>query len=636
MDDRGNVRAPRTGAAAWLPALGAWREGAATRFRVWAPTHEHVEVLVERDGDSPSVHSLARLPDGSFTGVFDDVRTGDRYWYRLDRRGPFPDPASRCQPDGVHGPSLVVDPAAFPWSSQPWTGIGLRDLVIYELHVGTFTPEGTFAGVLERLPYLVDLGITAIELMPIADFAGSRNWGYDGVALFAPARCYGTPDDLRRLVDAAHCAGLAVLLDVVYNHFGPDGAYASLFSPYYFSDRHHSPWGAGINLDGPHADAVRAFFTENALHWLHEYRIDGLRLDATHAIVDESADHFLHELTRRIRASIADRHVLVIAEDSRNLATIITPPERGGWGLDAVWADDFHHQVRRLAAGDVDGYFQDFSGSTTDLATTLRQGWFYCGQYSAHKGAPRGSDPSALPLERFVICLQNHDQVGNRAFGERLHHQVDLAVYRALVTLLLTAPETPLLFMGQEWAATTPFLYFTDHEPELGKLVTEGRRREFQWFSAFTDPGLRERIPDPQAATTCDASRLRWPEIEHEPHASVRRLYRELLRLRRTDAVIQARDGGHYDAAPAGDAALVVSRTVGSGDTLLVAVQLRGAGTVNARDVAVAATGTDRTWVPLLTTEDPQFAPRPQPIAIEASGPIVRFARPGAVVLHTS
>ena len=592
-------------------------------------------MLVERPG-SPSIHPLSPLPDGSFTGVFDDVRPGDRYWYRLDRKGPFPDPASRCQPDGVHGPSLVVDPAAFPWSSQSWTGIGLRDLVIYELHVGTFTPEGTFAGVLERLPYLVDLGITAIELMPIADFAGSRNWGYDGVALFAPARCYGTPDDLRRLVDAAHCAGLAVLLDVVYNHFGPDGAYASVFSPYYFSERHHTPWGAGINLDGPHADAVRAFFTENALHWLHEYRVDGLRLDATHAIVDESADHFLHELTRRIRASIADRHVLVIAEDSRNLATIITPPERGGWGLDAVWADDFHHQVRRLAAGDVDGYFQDYSGSTTDLATTLRQGWFYCGQSSAYKGAPRGSDPSALPLERFVICLQNHDQVGNRAFGERLHHQVDLAVYRALVTLLLTAPETPLLFMGQEWAATTPFLYFTDHEPELGKLVTEGRRREFQRFSVFADSARRERIPDPQAATTCDASRLRWPEIEHEPHASVRRLYRELLRLRRTDAVIQARDGGQCDAAPASDAALVVSRTAGPGDTLLVVVQLRGAGTVNARDVAMAATATDRPWVPLLTTEDPPFAPRPQPIAIEASGPVVRFARPGAVVLHTS
>jgi maltooligosyltrehalose trehalohydrolase len=366
---------------AWTPSFGAWVGPDGTVFRVWSPDRGHVDVIVEHSGGS-SVRALARSPDGTFSAVLPDVRGGDRYRYRLDHDLVLPDPASRFQPEGVHGPSQVVDPRSFRWTDTRWTGLDPDDLVFYELHVGTFSPEGTFAGVTARLPALAALGITAIELMPVADFPGSRNWGYDGVALFAPARCYGTPDDLRHLVDTAHGFGLAVFLDVVYNHLGPDGAYLSAFSPYYFTEHHHTPWGAALNFDGDHSGMVREFFIENACHWVHEYHIDGLRLDATYAIADDGPRHFLAELTARVRESGPGRRVLVVAEDHRNFNWMLKPEGDGGWGVDAVWADAFHHQCRRLLAGDSEGYYRDYSGRTDDLATTIRQGWFYTGQFS--------------------------------------------------------------------------------------------------------------------------------------------------------------------------------------------------------------------------------------------------------------
>ena len=328
----------------WTPSLGAWRTPDGIRFRVWAPESRQVDVVLARPDEEHS-YSLDRDRDGAFSGVVSAAAPGDRYRYRLDGGPPLPDPASRWQPDGVHGPSQVVDPNAFAWTDVGWTGRELADIVFYELHVGTFSPEGTFAGVAARLGAIAELGVSAIELMPVADFPGSRNWGYDGVALFAPARCYGTPDDLRHLVDAAHRLGLAVFLDVVYNHFGPDGAYAMAFSPHYVTDRHHTPWGAAINFDGDHSDMVRAFFIENACHWVHEYHIDGLRLDATHAIADDSPRHFLAELTARVHDSVRGRRVLLVAEDARNLNWIARPEADGGWGFDAVWADDFHHHA---------------------------------------------------------------------------------------------------------------------------------------------------------------------------------------------------------------------------------------------------------------------------------------------------
>jgi maltooligosyltrehalose trehalohydrolase len=619
---------------AWRPTLGALVDGAAVSFRVWAPTKTQVDLVLDPTGAAPRRERLQPAGDGTFAGTFATIRPGDLYMYLLDGEGPFPDPCSRYQPQGVHGPSAVVDPSEFEWSDGEWRGVPLERVVIYELHVGTFTPAGTFAALAEQLPYLAELGVTAIELMPVADFPGSRNWGYDGVSLFAPCRQYGTPDDLRRVVDAAHRTGLAVLLDVVYNHFGPDGAYSVVFSPFYRSPRHQSPWGAAINLDGDQSEFVRQFFIENALHWLHEYHVDGLRLDATHWLQDEATWHFVAELASRVRTSVIDRTVLLVSEDDRNLATIVSPPDQGGWGMDAVWADDFHHHVRRRAAGDRDGYYQDYSGSIADLAATLRQGWFYCGQQSEYAGAPRGTSPSGVPLRRMIFCLQNHDQVGNRPFGRRLHHQIDPSLYRALSALLLFAPETPLLFMGQEWAASSPFLFFTDHNPELGRLVTEGRRREFARFKAFADEATRARIPDPQAASTFEASRLDWEERVLDPHAGVLELYRTLLRLRRTEQALAA--GTRFVVVELADNGLSLARVDPAGSALLLVVWLDGSGAYQHDRHGPAIPG-DR-WTPVLSTEEPRFRSSGQPAAggpdISREPFSITFSGPAAVLLR--
>lgn len=612
------------------PSIGAWRTAGGTEFRVWAPATSVVELVV----DGPRMagpRCLDTLAGGMFGGVYDDVGTGARYRYLLDGRGPFPDPASRFQPDGVHGPSTVVDPDAFVWTDQQWAGPASGNHAIYELHVGTFTPAGTFAGVEERLPYLRDLGVTAVELMPVADFPGRRNWGYDGVALFAPARCYGEPDALRRLVDRAHQLGLAVLLDVVYNHVGPDGAYLNAFSPYYFSDRHTSPWGAGVNLDGEHSVHVREFFIENAMHWVREYHIDGLRLDATHAMRDDSPRHFLTELAERVRVSAGDRHVLLIAEDHRNLAKMVRPEGDGGWGLDGVWADDLHHQLRRCLAGDSDGYYGDFSGTTDDIALTMRQGWFFTGQYSEYLHEPRGTDPSPVSPHQCVVCLQNHDQVGNRALGERLHHQIDLAAFRAASALLLTAPETPLIFMGQEWGAGAPFLYFTDHNQELGALVRDGRRAEFGRFEAFANEAARDLIPDPQDEATFAASRLDWTELAREPHAATARLHAALLALRIHEAGMRREHGVRVEALDRDTIAIVRESAVSA---WLVVARLRGGGAVTADTLGKLLEPRTWKWRCHLTTEDPSYVPEPQPVVVDVSGPVpsIRFARPSAVV----
>lgn len=619
-------------AVGFRPRLGAYPNAGAVTFQVWAPMRQQVELVLRPGLPTSERRSLMRVDDGMFTGTFTDVSAGDVYAYVLDGEGPFPDPASRFQPQGVHGPSAIVDPRSFEWSDGTWRGLPLEQAVLYELHVGAFTEAGTFAAVTERLPYLADLGITVVELMPIADFPGSRNWGYDGVSLFAPSRTYGAPDDLRRLVDAAHRLGLAVLLDVVYNHFGPDGAYASLFSPLYLSTRHRSPWGAAVNLDCEGAEHVREFFIENALHWLHEYHFDGLRLDATHGLMDDSPHHFVAELAVRVRASLPHRRVLLIAEDERNLATIVRPPEDGGWGLDAVWADDFHHQVRRLAASDRDGYYEDFTGTVADLATTIRQGWFYRGQLSVHHGAPRGTDPSGIPLSRMVVCLQNHDQIGNRPFGRRLNHQIEPAPFRALSALLLFIPETPLLFMGQEWAASTRFLFFTDHHAELGRLVTGGRREEFSRFDAFADPVTRTRIPDPQAASTFENSRLKWDERVQPLHAGVLELYRALLRLRRTESALRQWDT--FDVAAIDGCSLAVIR----GRLLLVLCMT--AASVDLRKWP--SVDPNKTWEVQLTTEEPRFQTlldRGQAAAVTIGpehGLTFRFTRPAAVILRST
>jgi maltooligosyltrehalose trehalohydrolase len=662
------------GTATWRPTLGAIPSTDGTSFCVWAPAAQRVELIVEAPQGTRRDVPLRRDADGFFTALLSDVPPGTLYQYRLGGQGSFPDPVSRYQPEGVHGRSEVIDPAAFWWTDAAWTGITLEEAVIYELHVGTFTPAGTFAAAVERLPYLKELGVTAIELMPVAEFPGQRNWGYDGASLFAPSRTYGRPDDLRRLVDEAHGLGLAVLLDVVYNHLGPDGNYLGVYSPYYFTDRHHTPWGSALNFDGESSRHVRDFFVENALYWIHEYHLDGLRLDATHSILDDSPTHIVAELAERARSSVSSRQVLIIAEDHRNLNCMITPrnerPGRvagvrsampgdaladepsdapatvashppaaqQGWGLDGVWADCFHHQMRRLLAGDTEGYFADYRGTAEDLATTLRQGWHYTGQFSQHLQEPRGTDPTGIPPSRFVICLQNHDQVGNRALGERLHHQIDPAMWRAASALFLLVPHTPLLFMGQEWAASTPFLFFTDHHSELGQQVTAGRREEFAYFAAFSEPAARQQIPDPQSASTFLASKLLWDEQQHESHATVARLYRELLWLRRTEPALSWSDGSSFEVAAVGDDAVLLVRMKRGAPSIAVVAQLRSAAVVDLAAKAPLANGSLAKWQVVLTTEDPVFAidPDPPQVELDSAAPRIAFRRAGAVVLRSA
>jgi maltooligosyltrehalose trehalohydrolase len=506
---------------------------------------------------------------GFFSATLGGVGAGVRYKLRVDGEGPFPDPWSRSQPEGVHGPSEVVV-ADFEWTDAGWRGVA-EDLVIYEVHVGTATPEGTFEALIPRLKELRALGVNTLELMPLASFPGTRNWGYDGVDLFAPQATYGGPRGLRRLIDAAHAQGLAVLIDAVYNHFGPDGNYLRCYSPHYFTGRHHTPWGDAVNYDGEGSAVVRELVLSNVEMWIRDFHADGLRLDAAHAIVDDSSPHLLAQIAERARAAAPGRRVVIIAEDERNETRLVRPRAEGGYGLDGVWADDFHHQMRRAFAGDSEGYYRDYTGSMEDLARTLRQGWFYEGQRSENLGHHRGTPAQEAPTPAFVHCIQNHDQVGNRALGERLGADVSPAAYRAMSTLLLLAPYTPLLFMGQEWNASTPFLYFTDHNAELGRLVTEGRRKEFAGFKRFAGT----EVPDPQAQDTFTRSKLDWSEAGKPAHAGVRALYQELLRLRASEPALRERRRGQYDARAVGTQGLVLERR-GPGGTFLIFLCVKG------------------------------------------------------------
>jgi maltooligosyltrehalose trehalohydrolase len=599
------------------------------QFGVFAPPHCDLRLHL-LSGRASGAH----LPVSGAGGVFEffvpGARAGDRYAFTLDGSPHRPDPASRFQPEGVHGPSEIVDPGSYRWRNSDWGGCDPRDLVIYELHVGTFTSSGTFAGVRGQVGALRDLGITAIELMPIAEFAGARNWGYDGACPYAPSRNYGRPDDLRELIDAAHAAGIAVILDVVHNHLGPEGAYLTVFNPNFITDRHTTPWGGSVNLDGPGSDLVRSFIIDNVLHWFREYHLDGLRLDATHALIDTSPTHIVAELVDAVRSAI-ERPVMMHGEDHRNLATLVEPRELGGWGLDGVWADDFHHIVRRHLAGDAHAYFSDFEGTGRELAQTIQQGWLFTGQPSAYMKQRRGTDASEIPMRKFVVCLQNHDQVGNRAAGDRLHQTIDAAAWRAASTVLLTVPMTPVLFMGQEWAATTPFLYFTDLEPQLGRLVTEGRRQEFRHFPGFADRAMRDRIPDPQAPATFEASRLEWNERDRGAHQACLAMYTELLRLRRAHPALAGSDDAAGDASVVEDGALLIRREDSSGN-YWVLVHLAG-GACTARTGAFGNGPVPRV---IFSTEDARFATDPRPPAIDRQDDrlVVRFERPGALILN--
>ncbi len=460
---------------------------------------------------------------------------GTRYGFSIEGREARPDPRSPSQPDGVLGLSQVVEHSRHSWTDSSWRGLSLPGLVLYELHVGTFSPEGTFDGVIKRLPHLVDLGVNAIELMPVAEFSGNRGWGYDGVDFFAPHHAYGGAAGLKQLVDACHAAGLGVVLDVVYNHAGPVGNFLDEFGPY-FADRYRTTWGISFNFDGAGSDEVRRFVIDNALMWIREYHIDGLRLDAVHAIVDQSPQHILEQLASEVDALSAALHrsVLLIAETNANDPRLVRSRDAGGDGLDAAWADDWHHALHVALTGERSGYYEDFS-SPELLGKALRQAWVYDGMWSRHMDKTRGRKPTGVPAHAFVVAAQNHDQVGNRAAGERLAALVDEGRLKAAAALLLTTPFTPLLFQGEEWAASTPFLYFTDHaDPGLGNAVAEGRRREFAAF------GWTREVPDPQDLYTFERSKLDWDELDEPYHRDMLHWYRDLIALRqRLPAVAQ-------------------------------------------------------------------------------------------------
>ncbi|HEX6030032.1 MAG TPA: malto-oligosyltrehalose trehalohydrolase, partial [Tepidiformaceae bacterium] len=500
------------------------------------------------------------------------LAAGQRYAYRVDGNGPFPDPCSRSQPLGVHGPSELVDPAAFRWSDQDFVRPRPQDLVIYECHIGTLTPGGTFDAAVAEFARIRSLGVTALEVMPVASFPGRWNWGYDGAALFAPAAVYGGPDGFRTFVNAAHAAGLAVILDVVFNHFGPDGNYTGVYSGRYLTARHATPWGDAVNFDDAGSREVRRFVIENVLHWHYEYHVDGFRFDATHAIFDDSSTHILAE----VRDALTERHrgpipPLLIAETHENDVRYLRSRDVGGFGFDAVWADDFHHAARTLVRPEHEGYLRSYSGTPEELARTIEHGFLYEGQLDEAFGSARGTPARDRLWAQFVYCLQNHDQVGNRAFGDRMAVAIGRDRQLALTVLLLLLPQTPLLFQGQEWCTTTPFQYFTDHEPQLGAAVTDGRRREFAGFHAFRDESARLVIPDPQDPATFERSQLDSRSEQPGLAALSAAFHRELLRLRAEDPVLRAaREGRTPLSASVENGAIVVDVDLPQGRRLIV------------------------------------------------------------------
>ena len=503
-----------------------------TRFRLWAPGADAIALSLEGHGDYP----MNSTGGGWFECSHPSAQAGSRYRFRLADGMQVPDPASRFNPDDVHGASEIINPATYDWNDGLWRGRPWEEAVIYELHVGSFTQTGNFAGVIERLDYLAELGVTVIEIMPVADFPGRYNWGYDGALPFAPDSNYGRPDDFKQLIEAAHQRGLMVVLDVVYNHFGPEGNYLHAYAPDFFNPRHTTPWGAAINFDGDNCRTVRDYFIHNALYWLNEFHLDGLRLDAIHAICDDSSPDIVEEIASAIRQGPGrERHVHLILENDRNQSHYLQRNSaQQPIQATAQWNDDIHHVLHVLANGERDGYYADYATHPAHvLSRCLSEGFAYQGEASPFRHGELRGEPSAdLPPTAFVNFLQNHDQVGNRAFGERLCHLANPEVIEAVTAVLLLAPTTPFLFMGEEFAAAQPFLFFCDFGPELANAVTEGRRREFAGFARFADPAVRESIPDPNAVATFAASVLDWNALKRDPHRNVLALHRRLLALR--------------------------------------------------------------------------------------------------------
>lgn len=594
-----------------LPVGAEVLPGGLVHFRVWAPRRQRVAVIVGEDATDDSGGcsvevDLERGDGGYFSGFVPGAEPGTRYRYQVDGDGTFPDPASRFQPWGPHGPSQVIDPSSFTWTDTHWQGLRLKGQVLYEMHIGTFTAEGTWRAAAQEFAELKTLGITCLEVMPVAEFPGNFGWGYDGVGLFAPYHRYGTPDDFRWFVDKAHRHGLGVILDVVYNHLGPDGAYHREFSEdYYNRARDKTEWGEALNFDGENCGPVREYFIANAGYWIDEFHLDGLRLDATHAVLDGSREHVLGALTRHARSAARGRSILLIAEDESQDAIRVRPPEQGGHGMDAQWNDDFHHSAVVALTGRSEAYYSDYLGTPQELLSAIKWGFLFQGQYFSWQKKRRGSPTFDLPAEKFITYLENHDQVSNSARGDRLRMLTSPAQFKAMTAVWLLAPGTPMLFQGQEFGATNPFLYFADHVDELARLVEKGRNEFLAQFRSIAHPDLQRYLPDPGAAETFIASKL--TRAQRIAHPEIYTLHRDLLRLRREDPIFSTQRVDRVHGAVIGPDAFVL-RYFGEGDDCrLVLANLGRDLFPNPTSEPLMAAPRSKRWEVLWYSEHPRY-----------------------------
>lgn len=566
-------------------------------FRVWAPKRRRVDVVIEGGGTV----ELTRNSRGYFCGVAPGAAHGARYRFRLDGGESYPDPASRFQPEGPHGPSQVVDPSRFAWSDSDWTGCALEGQVLYEMHVGAFTREGSWEAARRELAELAGAGITVVELMPVGDFPGRFGWGYDGVGWFAPVQIYGEPDDFRRFVDAAHRHGLGVALDVVYNHFGPDGNYLRQFADEYFTDRYANEWGEALNFDGENSEGLREMVIANAAYWADEYHIDGLRLDATQQIFDSSPENIMCALARSFRAAGRGRKSFVVAENETQDTRLARPADQGGFGLDGLWNDDFHHTARVAATGRAEAYYSDYRGKPQELISAVKYGYLFQGQHYSWQTKRRGTPAWGLRPWQFVTYTQNHDQISNAGRGERIHQLTSPGKYRALTALLLLSPGTPLLFQGQEFAASSPFLFFADHEDPLRRLVWEGRIQFLSQFESLAQPETRAVLADPGDPATFERCKLDFEE--RRTHAGSYQLHKDLLRQRRECRALR----GRMEGAVLGENALLLRFFGEADDELLLLVNLGADILLEPAPEPLLAPPANRVWTVKWSSEDPAY-----------------------------
>jgi maltooligosyltrehalose trehalohydrolase len=586
------------------PVVGAEATSDGVRFRVWAPRARELQVVFD-DEKLPPLR-LAPETDGYFCGMLSGAGPGLLYRYRLDGDGPYPDPRSRYQPRGPHGPSMVVDAQAHRWRDREWRGPRMHGQVLYEMHIGAFTPEGTFDSAARRLPYLADLGVTCLEILPIGEFPGRFNWGYDAVDLYAPYHGYGDYDAFKRFVDAAHALKLNVILDVVYNHLGGDGNYLACFSKDYFTDRYRNEWGDAINFDGPSSGPVRDFFIANAVYWVSEFHLDGLRLDATQSLHDASTPHIIAEIVQRVRAAAQPRSVILIGENEPQRVELLEPIEQGGFGIDALWNDDFHHSARVALTGRPDGYFHDHRGRAQEFVSAVKYGFLFQGQYYGWQKKPRGTPALDQPALSFVTYIQNHDQVANTFYGLRLQSLTSPGRYRAMSALLLLAPQTPLIFMGQELSNAGPFAFFADHAGELAAQVREGRRKFMRQFEQYATPEAQERLLDPSDTKTFERSKLDPPDPGFED--PLLDLYRDLLRLRRDDPVISQQERVNLDGGVLAERAFLIRWfDAQHGDRLLL-VNLGDEIELRPAPEPLLAPPRNASWEFAWSSDDPRYA----------------------------